>query len=115
MDHGLIGPGLNTTDTWRSEWVDTLVREGILTRELVPHRHNPEDLVPVIKLADEGVPLSVPQLPGVTQEDVDDMIAPGDRQRRAVYLFPRVRVVPVGQSAPPPAPLRPRHDLPAGR
>ncbi len=73
MDHGLIGPGLNTTDTWRSEWVDTLVREGILTRELVPHRHNPEDLVPVIKLADEGVPLSVPQLPGVTQEDVDDM------------------------------------------
>jgi hypothetical protein len=73
MDHGLIGPGLNTTDTWRSEWVDTLVREGILTRELVPHRHNPDDLVPVIKLADEGVPLSVPQLPGVTQEDVDDM------------------------------------------
>ena len=73
MDHGLLGPGLNTTDTWRSEWVDTLVREGILTRELVPHRHNPEDLVPVIKLADEGVPLSVPQLPGVTQEDVDDM------------------------------------------
>ncbi len=73
MDHGLIGPGLNTTDTWRSEWVDTLVREGILTRELVPHRHNPEDLVPVIKLADEGIPLSVPQLPGVTQEDVDDM------------------------------------------
>jgi hypothetical protein len=74
MDHGLIGPGLNTTDTWRSEWVDTLVREGILTRELVPHRHNPEDLVPVIKLADEGVPLSVPQLPGVTQEDVEDMM-----------------------------------------
>jgi hypothetical protein len=73
MDHGLAGPGLNTTDTWRSEWVDTLVREGILTRELVPHRHNPEDLVPVIKLADEGVPLSVPQLPGVTQQDVDDM------------------------------------------
>jgi hypothetical protein len=74
MDHGLIGPGLNTTDTWRSEWVDTLVREGILMRELVPHRHNPEDLVPVIKLADEGVPVSVPQLPGVTQEDVDDMM-----------------------------------------
>ncbi len=50
------------------------MREGILTRELVPHRHNPEDLVPVIKLADEGVPLSVPPLPGVTQEDVDDMV-----------------------------------------
>ena len=53
MDHGLTGPGLNENDTWRSEWVDTLVREGILPRELVPHRHNPEDLVPVIKLADE--------------------------------------------------------------
>jgi hypothetical protein len=41
---------------------------------LVPHRHNPEDLVPVIKLADEGVPLSIPQFPGVTQADVDDMV-----------------------------------------
>jgi hypothetical protein len=74
MDHGLEGPGLNTTDTWRSEWVDTLVREGILTRELVPHRHNPEDLVPVIKLADQEVSGGLPQLPGVTQEDVDQMI-----------------------------------------
>ena len=32
MDHGLTGPGLNVNDTWRSEWVDTLVREGILER-----------------------------------------------------------------------------------
>jgi len=74
MDHGLVGPGLNTTDAWRSEWVDTLVREGILSRELVPHRHNPEDLVPVIKLIDAEKPAGVPQLPGVTREDVEQMI-----------------------------------------
>jgi hypothetical protein len=74
MDHGLEGPGLNASDTWRSEWVDTLVREGILTRELVPHRHNPEDLVPVIKLADQEISGGLAQLPGVTQEDVDQMV-----------------------------------------
>jgi hypothetical protein len=74
MDHGLEGPGLNTTDTWRSEWVDTLVREGILVRELVPHRHNPEDLVPVIKLTEEEVSGGLAQLPGVSQEDVDQMV-----------------------------------------
>ncbi len=74
MDHGLVGPGLNTTDAWRSEWVDTLVREGILSRELVPHRHNPEDLVPVIKLVDTEKPTGAPQLPGVTREDVEQMI-----------------------------------------
>lgn len=74
MDHGLDGPGLNIDDTWRSEWVDTLVREGILTRELVPHRHNPEDLVPVIKLAKEDIGFGSSQLPGVTVEDIDHMI-----------------------------------------
>jgi hypothetical protein len=74
MDHGLAGPGLNANDAWRSEWVDALVRENILSRELVPHRHNPEDLVPVIKLADQGIPMTVPSLPGVTPEDVDDMM-----------------------------------------
>lgn len=74
MDHGLEMPGMNASDTWRSEWVDTLVREGILTRELVPHRHNPEDLVPVIKLAKEDVAVGTPQLPGVTEEDIDNMV-----------------------------------------
>jgi len=74
MDHGLIGPGLNASDTWRSEWVDCLVREGILTRELVPHRHNPEDLVPVIKLADQDGFAGGPHLPGVTEQDVAQMI-----------------------------------------
>ena len=74
MDHGLSGPGLNTTDAWRSEWVDTLVREGILKRELVPHRHNPEDLVPVIKLVDEEPSAAVSTLAGVSHEDVERMI-----------------------------------------
>lgn len=74
MDHGLNAPSLNTSDTWRSEWVDTLVRESILVRELVPHRHNPEDLVPVIKLPTQDEPLTSVQLPGVNRQQVDDMV-----------------------------------------
>ncbi|MEL7675297.1 MAG: NYN domain-containing protein [Chloroflexota bacterium] len=74
MDHGLEGPGLNTSDAWRSEWVDFLVREGILAREMVPHRHNPEDLVPVIKLASQDMANAINQVPGVTPEDIDMMI-----------------------------------------
>lgn len=74
MDHGLAGPSLNATDAWRSEWVDTLVREGILARELVPHRHNPEDLVPVIKLPPQQTPTGTPTLPGSSREDVDEMV-----------------------------------------
>ena len=50
MDRELERPGLNYSDQWRSDWIDCLVREQVLMRELVPHRHNPEDLVPVIKL-----------------------------------------------------------------
>lgn len=52
MDLDLTGPGLNIDDNWRSEWIDALVREGLLVRELVPHPNNPEDLVPVIRLPD---------------------------------------------------------------
>lgn len=74
MDHGLAGPGLNTTDAWRSEWVDTLVREGILVRELVPHRHNPEDLVPVIKLSEAGGPTLAPALASLSRDEVEAMI-----------------------------------------
>ncbi|MCC7449973.1 MAG: NYN domain-containing protein [Anaerolineae bacterium] len=51
MDRELDRPGLNIDDAWRSDWVDCLVREGILVREMIPHRHNPEDLVPVIRLS----------------------------------------------------------------
>jgi uncharacterized LabA/DUF88 family protein len=52
-DRDLDRPGLNYSDEWRSNWIDCLVREEVLARELVPHRHNPDDLVPVIKLRDD--------------------------------------------------------------
>lgn len=50
MDRELDRPGCNYSDQWRSDWIDCLVRERILQRELLPHRHNPDDLVPVIKM-----------------------------------------------------------------
>ncbi|MFN8372056.1 MAG: NYN domain-containing protein [Anaerolineae bacterium] len=50
MDKELDRPGCNESDQWRSHWIDALVREQVLARELVPHRHNPDDLVPVIKM-----------------------------------------------------------------
>ena len=56
MDRELDRPGLNYSDQWRSDWIDCLVRERVLQRELVPHRHNPEDLVPVIKLRSDYHP-----------------------------------------------------------
>lgn len=76
MDRELEKPGLNIDDSWRSEWVDFLVREGILIREMVPHRHNPEDLVPVIKLAPDLPPVSRPMRPNMnghtpTYDDLD--------------------------------------------
>jgi hypothetical protein len=63
MDRELDKPGLNVDDAWRSEWIDCLVREGILIREMMPHRHNPEDLVPVIKLAPDLPPMARPAPP----------------------------------------------------
>lgn len=65
MDRDLDKPGMNADDAWRSEWVDCLVREGILIREMVPHRHNPEDLVPVIKLAPDLPPMARPAPIGI--------------------------------------------------
>lgn len=50
MDREMGQPGCNLSDLWRSDWIDRLVREQILNRELIPHRLNPEDLVPVINL-----------------------------------------------------------------
>lgn len=54
MERDLDRPGMNESDQWRSHWIDCLVREGVLQRDLVPHRHNPEDLVPVIRIPDEA-------------------------------------------------------------
>ena len=50
MERDLDRPGMNESDQWRSHWIDCLVRERVLQRDLVPHRHNPDDLVPVIRL-----------------------------------------------------------------
>ena len=50
MERELDRPGMNDSDQWRSHWIDCLVRERVLQRDLVPHRHNPDDLVPVIRI-----------------------------------------------------------------
>jgi hypothetical protein len=71
MDRDLERPGLNYSDQWRSDWIDCLVRERVLQRELVPHRHNPEDLVPVIKLNPEyQLPEDKPEV--APQEETED-------------------------------------------
>lgn len=77
MDNELMKPGLNVDDSWRSLWVDALVREGILQREMVPHRMNPDDLVPVIKLPTRtritpsllGLPVSDPDTEGTIYDE----------------------------------------------
>ena len=72
MDRELDRPGLNYSDQWRSDWIDCLVRERVLVRELVPHRHNPEDLVPVIKLnPDYELPAVQPSEPQNPAEESD--------------------------------------------
>ncbi|MCY3945949.1 MAG: NYN domain-containing protein [Anaerolineaceae bacterium] len=66
MDRELGQPGCNLSDLWRSDWIDRLVREQILRRELIPHRLNPEDMVPVISLRSGSEKLL--QLPRRAQE-----------------------------------------------
>ncbi len=80
MDADLSGPGMNLDDNWRSEWIDALVREGLLVRELVPHPNNPEDLVPVIHLPMESntsLNDSVSEAPGLSvvmdEAEIEDM------------------------------------------
>ncbi len=53
MEREISRPGMNMDDQWRSHWVDALVREQLLKRDLIPHRHNPDDLVPVISVPDD--------------------------------------------------------------
>ncbi|MDX2163271.1 MAG: NYN domain-containing protein [bacterium] len=88
MDRDLERPGLNYSDQWRSDWIDCLVRERVLMRELVPHRHNPDDLVPVIKLrpdylgvttepepvenVQEPEPEDEPRWSGITLEELNE-------------------------------------------
>ncbi|MFN8530078.1 MAG: NYN domain-containing protein [Anaerolineae bacterium] len=65
---------LEYSDQWRSDWIDCLVRERVLMRELVPHRHNPDDLVPVIKLRPDYLvpPMEEPSEPIVELEPEDE-------------------------------------------
>ena|GEM_PF-252445 len=70
MDRELERPGLNRDDQWRSHWIDFLVREGMLVRELTPHHLNPEDLVPVIRMP-TGMVLPAGMLQGL-DDDYDD-------------------------------------------
>jgi hypothetical protein len=87
MDRELDRPGLNIDDTWRSDWVDCLVREGILVREMIPHRHNPEDLVPVIRLAAGSPVLNRPARPSsngsIASYDDLDTLEPDEMPRQA--------------------------------
>lgn len=69
MDTELDRPGCNLDDQWRSHWIDALVREQVLERQLIPHRQNPDDLVPVIKLcASYPIPSSITPKPAVEEE-----------------------------------------------
>lgn len=72
MERDLERPGMNDSDQWRSHWIDCLVREGVLQRELVPHRHNPDDLVPVIRVPDEddASVLTVPEISPDSAEEI---------------------------------------------
>lgn len=75
MDEDLVGPGINVDDNWRSEWIDFFVREGILVRELIPHRHNPDDLVPVIRVPDLPVGVNFqPTVIEVGEETIEAMM-----------------------------------------
>jgi uncharacterized LabA/DUF88 family protein len=53
MERDITRPGMNMDDQWRSHWVDALVRDQVLKRDLIPHRHNPDDLVPVISVPED--------------------------------------------------------------
>jgi hypothetical protein len=73
MDPDLDRPGLNLDDNWRSEWIDALVRDGILARELVAHRQNPDDLVPVIMLPSDN-PTSITSTIDPASDSSDDTL-----------------------------------------
>ncbi|GIL08919.1 MAG: hypothetical protein BroJett033_4300 [Chloroflexota bacterium] len=129
MDRDLDRPGCNYSDQWRSDWIDCLVRERVLLRELVPHRHNPDDLVPVIKMNPgyQALELDLPahseadplEWAGVTLDMLEEVEPEtADMCRRIIvsveqFTFSRLRLVPAGQPAPPAADVRRRHGVPA--
>jgi hypothetical protein len=86
MEREITRPGMNEDDQWRSHWIDALVRENVLRRDLVPHRHNPDDLVPVILLPDEYEPVVDPMnvIPGSPIEASQDWKGMSPEQLRAI-------------------------------
>ncbi len=82
MDRELERPGLNRDDQWRSHWIDFLVREGLLVRELTPHHLNPEDLVPVIRMPTPATRASTDSL-AVPPRPLDADAQEGDSTLRA--------------------------------
>lgn len=73
MDREIDKPGMNVNDQWRSHWIDALVREQVLVRELMPHRHNPDDLVPVIKMPPDYEPEAVREASVDNNRNQDDV------------------------------------------
>ena len=120
-----------------SHWIDCLVREGVLQRDLVPHRHNPDDLVPVIRLPEvaerpttpgrqrrargawrrlrrnwlDVPPHTLYQTDGEVAQMVTRIVVSGP----AVHQLQEFRLVPARQLASPPARIRQRRRLPASR
>jgi hypothetical protein len=86
MEREITRPGMNEDDQWRSHWIDALVRENVLRRDLVPHRHNPDDLVPVILLPDEFEPIVDPDnvIPGSPIEASQDWAGMSPEQLRVI-------------------------------
>lgn len=86
MEREITRPGMNEDDQWRSHWIDALVRENVLKRDLVPHRHNPDDLVPVILLPDEyeEVVDSTNVIPGSPLESSEDWKGMSPEQLRNI-------------------------------
>jgi len=78
MDRDLDLPGCNMDDQWRSHWIDALVREKVLERQLIPHRHNPDDLVPVIKLCDDVAIPSNQNVPAGASQEIEQDISWAD-------------------------------------
>ena len=83
MERDLDRPGMNDSDQWRSHWIDCLVRERVLQRDLVPHRHNPEDLVPVIRIPANN------EHPVVRTED-DDISSEEQDTRKSLGVPPHI-------------------------
>jgi len=97
MERELERPGFNNNDQWRSHWIDSLVREGVLERKLLPHRHNPDDLVPVIRLPDGEIDKhfepSESTIPEITDENWSNVSMSTFAEMDAVASQMAIRII----------------------